>query len=540
MSETGPDRESEGAGEQTRSAAGDRSPWLIAVVVSIATFMQVLDTSIANVALRNIAGALAAGIDESTWVITTYLIASAVIVPISGWLLDIVGRKRFYMICVALFTASSLLCGLAPSLPVLIFFRVLQGLGGGGMVPSEQAILADTFPPQRRGQGFALYGIAVIIAPTIGPTVGGWITDNLSWHWIFFINVPIGLASLGLVQWLLVEPEILQGERRERVAGGVKIDWIGVALIGIALGALEIVLDKGQREDWFQSSFIVAFTAVSAASFALFVPWELTRNDPIVDIRLLCRRQFATSFLMMMMVGATLFSTTQLMPQLLQESFGYTATLSGLVLMPGGIAMLFVMPIAGQLTNLVQPKYLMAAGMLVLAAALWHFTSLSPNASFDYFAWARVFQMLGLPFLFVPITTASYAGLPPEKTNQASALINVARNIGGSVGVSVAITVVAQREQFHQFRLTEHLFASSPHYQETLRQAQAYFFSQGASHADAQREAIGWIGMAVQKQAALLSYIDVFWLFAIAVAVLIPVALLLLRPVSQTSPQSVH
>jgi DHA2 family multidrug resistance protein len=274
-----------------------------------------------------------------------------------------------------------------------------------------------------------------------------------------------------------------------------------MALIGLALGSLEIVLDKGQREDWFTSSFIIAFAATSAVSLILFVPWELNRNDPIVDIRLLCRRQFATSFLLMMMVGATLFSTTQLMPQLLQESFGYTAMLSGLVLMPGGIAMLLMMPIAALLTNFVQPKYLMATGMLVLATALWHFTSFPPDASFDYFAWARVFQMVGMPLLFVPITTASYAGLPPEKTNQASALINVARNLGGSIGVSAAITVVAQREQFHQFRLIEHLVPSSLQYQETLRQAAAYFVSQGASQADAHREALGWLSMLVQSQA---------------------------------------
>jgi len=271
------------------------------------------------------AGSLAAGIDESTWIITTYQVASTVIVPISAWLMSVIGRKRFYMLCVALFTGSSLLCGLAPSLGMLIFFRVLQGLGGGGMVPSEQAILADTFPPERRAQAFALYGIAVIVAPTVGPTIGGWITDNWSWHWIFFVNVPIGIVSLALVQWLLIEPEALQRERRELLAGGLHIDWGGIILVGVWLGCLEIVLDKGQPEDWFQSNFINGFAAASAIAFVLFVPWELTRRAPIVDLTLMAKRQFAVSFIMMMLVGATMFSSTQLPPQLLQENFAYTA-----------------------------------------------------------------------------------------------------------------------------------------------------------------------------------------------------------------------
>jgi len=270
-----------------RSAAGHRNPWLIAVVVSIATFMLVLDTSIANVALRNIAGGLAAGVDESTWVVTTYLVANAVILPASGWLSGVIGRKRFYMLCVAGFTASSLLCGLATSLPMLIVFRVIQGLSGGGMAPSEQAILADTFPQEKRPQAFALYALAVVVAPTIGPTLGGWITDNYSWRWIFFINVPVGIMSVLLVHWLLVEPDVLERERKERLKGGLNIDYVGFLLSALMLGALEIVLDKGQREDWFQSNFIISFTAISVVSAAIFFPWELSRKDPIVEVRLL-------------------------------------------------------------------------------------------------------------------------------------------------------------------------------------------------------------------------------------------------------------
>ena len=518
--------------DASRSAVGDRNPWLVAIVVSIATFMVVLDTAIANVSLRYIAGSLAASVDESTWVVTTYLIANAVVLPASGWLSNVIGRKRFYMICVALFTASSLLCGLAPSLSALIFFRILQGLGGGGMPTSEQAILADTFPPQKRGQAFALYGVAVIVAPTVGPTLGGWITDNFSWHWIFFINVPIGLVSLALVQWLVDEPETLERERRERLAGGLKVDWIGFALIAITLGSLEVVLDRGQIEDWFKSSTIIFFTALAAISFLLFVPWEINQEDPIVELQLLSRRQFGMAFSVMLMVGAILFGSNQIMPQLLQTSFPYTAMLSGLAMMPGGLAMLIVMPIAGQVTGRFQPKYLMVLGLTAIALSMWYSTTLTPDASFDYFAWVRVYQTVGLPFLFIPINTVAYDGLPPDKTNQASALMNVARNLGGSVGISLANVVLVQREQFHQSRLVENTAPSSSTFHSTVQQLTHYFTAHGASAADAAGQAMAFIGQMIRTQATILAYIDVFQVCAIVAALMIPLVLLLVRPVN--------
>ncbi|MBZ9867259.1 DHA2 family efflux MFS transporter permease subunit [Mesorhizobium sp. CA15] len=522
-------------GDQSRSAAGGRNPWLIAIVVSIATFMLVLDTSIANVALRNIAGSLAAGMDESTWVITTYLVANSVIIPVSGWLASVIGRKRYYMICVATFTLASLLCGLAPNLPTLIAFRILQGLGGGGMAPSEQSILADTFPPEKRSQAFALYGIAVIVAPTVGPTIGGWLTDNFSWHWIFFINVPFGIMSLALVQWLVIEPDILERERRERLRKGLKVDWIGFILVAMALGCLEVFLDEGQRNDWFASTFITTFAVISAVSFLLLVPWEWTRRDPIVDIRLLFSRQFGMSFLVMMAVGAVLFSTTQLLPQLQQTTFDYTATLSGLSMMPGGIAMLMLMPISGFAAGIVQPRYLIMLGMSVVAVALWHTTSLTPDASFGFFAYARVYMMIGLPFLFIPISTAAYVGLPPQKTDQASSLINVARNLGGSIGVSLSNTVIAQNAQLHQSVLVSHTAQSSDTYQQTLRQVTDHFVAEGSPLAEARQQAVGWIGQEIGRQASLLAYVDVFFYCAVATALLVPLALLLRPPKSGTA-----
>jgi DHA2 family multidrug resistance protein len=522
--------------DSSRSAAGDRNPWLVAVIVSIATFMVVLDTAIANVSLRYIAGSLAASVDESTWVVTTYLIANAVVLPASGWLSNVIGRKRFYMICVALFTVSSLFCGLAPSLSSLIFFRILQGLGGGGMPTSEQAILADTFPPQKRGQAFALYGVAVIVAPTVGPTIGGWITDNFSWHWIFFINVPIGFISLALVHWFVDEPEVLERERHERIAGGLKVDWVGFVLIAVTLGSLEVVLDRGQLDDWFKSGTIITFSVIAVAAFVAFVPWEINQEEPIVELRLLFHRQFGMAFLVMLMIGAILFGSNQIMPQLLQTTFPYTATLSGLAMMPGGLAMLVVMPVAGQVSSRFQPKYLMVLGLAGIAVSMWYSTSLTPDASFDYFGWVRVYQTIGLPFLFIPINTVAYDGLPRNKTNQASALMNVARNLGGSIGISLANVVLYQRTQFHQARLVENTVPSSPVFHSTVQQLTQYFMSHGASASDANGQAMGFIGQLVQMQATILAYIDVFHVCAIAAAVMIPLVLLLVRRVNLHAP----
>jgi DHA2 family multidrug resistance protein len=517
--------------DPSRSAAGKRSPWLVAVVVSIATFMVVLDTAIANVSLRYIAGSLAASVDESTWVVTTYLISNAVVLPASGWLSNVVGRKRFYMICVATFTISSLLCGLAPSLGALIVFRILQGLGGGGMPTSEQAILADTFPPERRGQAFALYGVAVIVAPTVGPTLGGWITDNFSWHWIFFINVPVGLLSLALVHWLVDEPEVLERERRERLAGGLKIDWIGFVLIAITLGCLEVVLDRGQIDDWFRSGFIVTFAVISIASLLLFIPWELKQDEPIIEVRLLGHRQFGMSFFVMLMIGAILFGSNQIMPQLLQTTFPYTAMLSGLAMMPGGFAMLLLMPVAGQVAGRFQPKYLITIGLLGIAVSMWYSTSLTPDASFGYFAWIRVYQTIGLPFLFIPINTVAYDGLPRDKTNQGSALMNVARNLGGSIGISLANVEITQRSQLHQSRLVENTIPSSPVFQSTLHDLSQYFISHGAAPGAANSAAIGFMGHMIQTQATIMAYIDVFHLCSVVAALMIPIVLIMVRRV---------
>jgi DHA2 family multidrug resistance protein len=513
-----------------RSAAGGHNPYLIAFVVSIATFMEVLDTTIANVALRHIAGGLAVGIDESTYVITSYLVANAIVLSISGWLSTVIGRKQFYMICVATFAVASLLCGLAWSLQSLVFFRIIQGLGGGGMATSEQAILADSFPPAKRGQAFAIYGVAVVVAPVVGPTLGGWITDTYSWHWVFLINVPMGLISLFLVGTLVSEPSGAEEERARLLSGGVRIDYVGFLLIAIGLGSLEFVLDEGQKNDWFGSNMILGFALASAFCLLALIPWELTRDDPIIDLRLLGRRQFGACWLVMLGTGAVLISTTQFLPQILQTDFNYTAELAGLALSPGGIATLIMMPIAGRLVGIVQPKYLIVLGASIVALAMWHLTGLNGDITYGYAVRARIILALGLPFLFLPVTTASYDGIPPDKTNQASALINVARNIGGSMGVALAQTIFAQRQQFHQSRLVEHISSSDIGYQQTIDAMTRFFVGQGSNQPDAASQAIASIGQTLQRQIDLLSYIDVFWSLAIIGALMVPLALIM-RPI---------
>lgn len=539
MTDTAQGGASAGGWSPERSAAGGHNPYLIAFVVSIATFMEVLDTTIANVALRHIAGGLAVGIDESTYVITSYLVANAIVLSISGWLSTVIGRKRFYMICVAIFTVSSLLCGFAWNLQALVLFRILQGLGGGGMATSEQAILADSFPPHKRGQAFAIYGVAVVVAPVVGPTLGGWITDTYTWHWVFLINVPMGLLSLFLVGTLVKEPSGAEEEREKLLSKGLRIDYVGFLLVAIGLGSLEYVLDEGQRSDWFGSNMIVFFAVLSAVSLLALIPWELTREDPIVDLRLLGRRQFAACFLVMLATGAVLISTTQLLPQLLQSDLNYTAMLAGLALSPGGIATLVLMPVVGRLVSSVQPKYLIMFGAAIVAFSMWHLRGLTGDITYGYAAMSRIFLALGLPFLFLPVTTASYDGVPPDKTNQASALINVARNIGGSMGVALAQTILAQRQQFHQSRLIEHAAPSDLGYQQTIETMTRFFQAQGSNASDAASQAVAWVGRTLQHQVDLLAYIDVFWTLAIIAVLMIPTAAVL-RPIKLGAPARGH
>ena len=431
------------------------NPWIIAITVTLATFMEVLDTSIANVALPHIAGSLSAGQDESTWVLTSYLVSNAIVLPLSGWLSSIIGRKNFYMGCVALFTVSSFLCGLAPNLATLIICRILQGAGGGGLQPSEQAILADTFPPAKRGMAFAVYGMAVVTAPAIGPTLGGWITDNFSWRWIFFINIPVGIISILLTSRLIQDPPYF----KRRKLSETHIDYIGLGFVALGLGALQIVLDKGQRDDWFESNFIVTLALIAAAALIFVIIWEWRHKDPIIDLHLFRDRTFGVSNLLMFMLGFALLGSTLLIPLFSQTLLGYTAQQAGLALMPGGFTIILLLPLVGFLLSRYTPRWLLLFGLLMLSFSLFHMTGFDLQIDFRTLATARVIQAAGMAFLFVPINTAAYAFLPRDKNNAASGLMNLARNIGGSVGISVVTTMLDRRTQTHLNDFASHLTA---------------------------------------------------------------------------------
>jgi DHA2 family multidrug resistance protein len=487
--------------------------------------MEVLDTSIANVSLPHIAGGLSSSVDESTWVLTAYLVANAIVLPLSAWVSGFIGRKRFYMTCVALFTTSSLLCGFAPTLSSLVMFRIIQGAGGGGLQPSEQAILADTFPGEKFGMAFAMYGMAVVLAPAIGPTLGGYITDHFNWRWIFFINVPIGIISLLLTYRMVEDPPYLKKEERE--ARRTNIDFVGLGFIVLGLGCLQFVLDRGQELDWFGSKLISWFIVTSVVSLVAFVWWELRQKNPILDLRLLGQRTFGMAILMMFVLGFGLYGSTILMPLYLQQLMGYTSQLAGMVLSPGGFAIAMMMPIVGLLVSRVQARWLIATGFLITGFAFLYMSNINPNIDFRTAMDYRIFQSIGLAFLFVPITTIAYAGIAPNKNNQVSSIISLARNIGGSVGIALVTTMVARRSQFHQDRIASHVTAYDPTFQTGLNVLTSTLRHQGFSAIDATNQAYGRVYGLLQQQSAALAFIDVISIFAIAALCMVPLVLLM-------------
>jgi MFS transporter, DHA2 family, multidrug resistance protein len=412
-------------------------------------------------------------------------------------------------------------------LQLLLLFRLLQGFAGGGMVPVAQSILADAFPQEKRGQAFAVFGVAVVVAPIVGPTLGGWLSDNWSWHWCFLINGPVGLLAIAMIALNVRDSAAAVEQRRQWRQQGGGFDFVGFALVATFLGALEIVLDRGLEDNWFGSSFIIATSVFGGLAFVLMIPWEITRRDPAVDIRMLASRQLGASFLVLGATGAILLATTQYLPQFVQKDLGYTATWAGILISPGGAVTMVMMFVTGRLVAKIQPKYLIAAGAVIIALSMYGLTAVYGDIGFWYMASCRMLFGVGFPLVFVSITTVSYQGIRPDKTGQAAALINVARNTGGSIGVSLISNVLWDRQQFHQSRLVEHAIPSSVQYQDTLHQMTSYFLGQGSLPPQAQQEAINWIGQQLQLQASFLSYMDAFWVLALIALAAAPVGLAL-------------
>ena len=524
------------------------------MTVTLATFMEVLDSSIANVALPHIAGGLGATQDEATWVLTAYLVANAVILPAGAYMTGFIGRKKFYMICVALFGISSALCGLAPSLPLLVFFRILQGIGGGGLAPSEQAILADTFPPEKRGQAFAMYGLAVVVAPAIGPTLGGYITDNFDWRWIFFLNVPICILSLYLTSRIVEDPPWVEKSVKEAQKGGIRLDLLGFGLLGITFGSLEFVLDKGQEDDWFSSPVITFFVVAMVVAFIVMIWWELrqlkTGHKPILNLTLFTRRQFAISFLLMFVLGFSLYGTTIMIPQFVQTLLGYTAELAGMVLSPAGFMMMAMMPIVGILSSKVDPRKLLAYGFSMLTLSLIYMSKLNLGLSYGELVLMRIFQASGLAFLFIPINTIAYIGVKQTESNDVSGLTNLARNIGGSCGTAFMATMLTRRTAAHEAAMVRGLTTASTGFNSQV-QALTGLFKAGNGHgtsggpysgasAGAIHQAQGWIYNQLHRQAATLAYVDIIHYFVVFCACMLPLLFFIPKPAKNAAQSAGH
>lgn len=520
------------------------NPWIIALTVTLATFMELLDTSIANVALPYIGGGLGRSYDEVTWVLTTYLVANAVVLPLSAWLSRAFGRKNYYLASVALFTLMSLCCGLAPSLPIMLLCRVLQGIAGGGLAPVAQAVLVDTFPPAKRASAFALYTVVLVTAPAIGPVLGGWITDSFNWRWIFFINVPVGLLAFLLSSRLLSDPPGFTAERASvRPLGKLSIDGVGITLIALASASLEIALDRGQIDDWFGSSFITAMIVFALVGWTATVLWELRSSEPVIDFRMLANRNFAIASSLFFIFGIGLFGTTVLIPQLLQSLYGYRAIDAGLVLGPGALVITLLAPISAQLVQrqLVSPRIMVAFSLTAVGGALWYFSRFTLDTDNTHYVLARVLQGVGYGFFFVPANLIAYSMLRSDQNNKASSLTNLFRNWGGSFGIALITTVSERRSNFHQAVVGAALAPSSPLFQRSHATITAYLRIYGFSPADAGAASYALVYQNFLRQINFLAFMDCFRVLCWITLAAVPLMLLVkkLQP-GKAAPEGVH
>jgi DHA2 family multidrug resistance protein len=500
------------------------NPWVIAATVALAAFMEVLDTSIANVALPHIAGSLGASEDQGTWVLTSYLVSNAIVLPAGAWASSVIGRKNFFLSCIALFTVASFLCGIAPSLPILLHSRIIQGVGGGGLQPMAQAIMADSFDEKRRGQAFALYGLVAVLAPSIGPTLGGWITDNYSWRWIFYINIPIGMLAIFLVTRFVDDPPWIKADK----ANLGKLDYVGFAFLTLAMGGMQIMLDKGEEDAWFASNFIRVFACMFVVGMIGLIVWEWRSKAPLMNIKLFKYKNFAICCLLMILVGGVLNASTVLQPQFMQQLLGYTATLAGEALTGGGIALIIVMPLAGIATGKFAARNLVAGGFALFALAFYYNSvKLNLGLSFGMNTWLRIVLMIPIPFAFISITNAAYVGLPREASNQVSGIINFVRNVGGSIFISITGAIVTNRSLFHQQRLQNAMQPGSQAYVNTLSSLTGYFNGTTGNHADAANMARANLYQQLNQQAGALAYQDIYRLLCWMAIIMVFCAFLL-------------
>ena len=519
------------------------NPWFIAFTVTLATFMELLDTSIANVSLPYIGGGLGRSYDEVTWILTTYLVANAVVLPMSAWLSRVFGRKNYYLGCVALFTLTSFFCGVAPSLGIMLSSRVLQGIAGGGLAPVAQAILVDTFPAAKRASAFALYTIVIVTAPAIGPVLGGWITDNYSWRWVFFINIPIGIVAMFLSARVLQDPPAFAAERASaRSRGRLNIDGIGITLIALASAALEVALDRGQIEDWFGSPLICWLLGIALVGWIATIVWELRLKDPVIDFRLLANRNFGISAVLFLVFGFGLFGSTTLIPQMLQSLYGYRAIDAGLVLGPGALVITLLAPLAARLIQrqIVPPRLLLGISLLVSAVAMWHYSTFTLATDYRHYVLARALQGLGYGFFFVPVNVLAYSQLRPDQNNRASSLTNLFRNWGGSFGIAFITTAAERRHEFHQANLSAAIGSTSQQLSQQAGALANYLVQRGFTGADAGPAAQGYFYQQLQHQVSLLAFMDCFRVIAWLTLAAVPLMLLVKRFKAAGSAPAAH
>ncbi len=520
----------------TETAERTINKWLITITVMLPTIMEIVDTSVANVALPHMQGSLNAGTDEVTWVLTSYLVSNAVVLPMTGWLSRLFGRKRFLMTCIVLFTLASLLCGSAPNLAALIFFRVLQGAAGGALIPTSQAILMETFPPSQQGLAMAIFGVGAMFGPIVGPALGGWITDNMNWRWIFYINLPIGLIATIMCAFFIFDPPYLR-----RAAGSVmKIDYWGLFLLTVSMGSLQVVLDKGQQDDWFNSSFIITFSIIFVISLITLLWVELTHEHPIVNLRLFKAISFSAGNLIMFVVGFCLYSSIMLIPLFLQTLMGYSATDAGMVMAPGGVATLITMPFVGAALQKRDGRKIVLAGLIVGAASMFIMQGLNLEASYWSFVWPRIVLGFGLAMIFVPLTTVTLSAIPRHEMGNATGVFNLLRNIGGSVGIAAASTLLSRLSQFYQTVLVPHITPYNPLFQLRINQLKQALIAKGMSSTQANQTALEIVYGMVRKQATTLAYNRIFFIVGLSFLAIIPLLLLLKRPAHQAGPMEMH